>query len=170
MALLISLKQIRLMYALSLVYLAVLGLEALLFQDIIVFDPRQHLFTFEYYTYYMQEWVMPSYWEEYSPLILLVVLGMNLGFSSLSQFFLLFMWLGKYEKDTISIAKPWLFLSYWVVVGLDLGIRWFLKNQIEYYRVFMYGSFPALLALLILIHFRKIVFSSIKPYYLIENI
>lgn len=125
------------------IFLMIFVLEMLCFRDIVIVDPQVHNISYENWGWFIKEWEMPMYWERYSEQITIAAHTLNSIFRFIFGAFTVFIFAA---SDRFSLRKVWVFFSVAAIAVADIGIRFFIKYNVDFYRLYMYAIYNALMA------------------------
>lgn len=127
-------------------FLVIFLLEIVLFRDIIVVDPRVHHISYENWSFWI-EWTPPPYWSAHSALILSGALLVHTAFQALYTVFLVYIFL---KNSQFSLKRRYIVLAVIGLICTDLLLRWYIRCHVDFYRLYMYSTYSALMSLYII--------------------
>ena len=129
------------------------AVELLLLYGFIIVNPAYHLISYENWRWLVDEWTPPVYWELYSNEILLATMVINWIFKLFFDVFLIYMLV---HPERVSLRRRTIVLTFLLLVAADLGIKYYLKYNIDFYRLYMRSIYTEMLSLYMLYCGRRL--------------
>ena len=136
----------------ALVFQAIFLIELIGLWGMIVVDPKVHLISYENWGWLCQEWQQPAWQHNYFTQITGTALALNWVAQVLFWANAVYVWL---HRERFGHSRPVIAAEIVLVTAAALFIRWYIKYNVDFYRLFMYAIYPELLMLLQLVWVLK---------------
>lgn len=131
----------------GIVFQLFLAVELFLFYDVIIMDPAVHKISYESWFWFIDEWIPPAYWSSYSETITTALAALNRMFQLLFGIFLIYIFI---HRDRFSFRAKTIILTVIAIVLADVSIRYYIKYNVYFYRLYMYSIYNEMMALYML--------------------
>lgn len=136
----------------ALVFQVIFLVELVGLWEMIVVDPGVHRISYENWGWLINDWQAPAYWENYFLRILAVAQALNVAAQVLFWANAVYVWL---HRERFGHSRPIIAAEIVLVTAAALAVRWYIKYNVDFYRLFMYAIYPELLMLLQLVWVLK---------------
>lgn len=136
----------------ALVFQVIFLVELVGLWEMIVVDPGVHRISYENWGWLINDWQAPAYWENYFLRILAVAQALNVAAQVLFWANAVYVWL---HRERFGHSRPVIAAEIVLVTAAALAVRWYIKYNVDFYRLFMYAIYPELLMLLQLVWVLK---------------
>lgn len=136
----------------ALVFQVIFLVELVGLWEMIVVDPGVHRISYENWGWLINDWQAPAYWENYFLRILSVALALNWVAQVLFWANAVYVWL---HRERFGHSRLAIAVEIVLVTAAALAVRWYIKYNVDFYRLFMYAIYPELLMLLQLVWVLK---------------
>ena len=136
----------------ALVFQVIFLVELVGLWEMIVVDPGVHRISYENWGWIINDWQPPAYWEHNSLRILAVAQALNVAAQFLFWANAVYVWL---HRERFGHSRPAIAVEIVLVTAAALAARWYIKYNVDFYRLFMYAIYPELLMLLQLVWVLK---------------
>lgn len=136
----------------ALVFQVIFLVELVGLWEMIVVDPGVHRISYENWDWLINDWQAPAYWENYFLRILAVAQALNVAAQVLFWANAVYVWL---HRAQFRLSRPIIAVEIVLVTAAALAVRWYIKYNVDFYRLFMYAIYPELLMLLQLVWVLK---------------
>ena len=143
----------------ALVFQVIFLVELVGLWEMIVVDPGVHRISYENWGWLINDWQAPAYWENYFLRILSVALALNWVAQVLFWAHAAYVW---FHRAQFRLSRPIIAVEIVLVTAAALAVRWYIKYNVDFYRLFMYAIYPELLVLLQLVWVLKAASCSAK--------
>ncbi len=143
----------------ALVFQVIFLVELVGLWEMIVVDPGVHRISYENWGWLINDWQAPAYWENYFLRILSVALALNWVAQVLFWANAVYVWL---HRERFGHSRLAIAAEIVLVTAAALAVRWYIKYNVDFYRLFMYAIYPELLMLLQLVWVLKAASCSAK--------
>lgn len=132
----------------AVVFQLVFLLELVLFRDYVVVDPSVHHIGYEQWLEVLDAWKSESFYGRYGAALEVAVRTISMVFQILFDTGLIYL----FVKSGRFCLSRWKMLAGYIAVALlAAASAWFIKYNVDFYRLYMYSIFTELLALYALI-------------------
>lgn len=135
----------REMLVCALLFQVIFLVEVICFRNMIIVDPNVHIISYENWGYFIHDWQPPAYWTQYFLQINGTVQVLNVAAQALFWANAVYVWL---HRAQFRLSRPVIAVEIVLVTAAALAIRWYIKYNVDFYRLFMYAIYPELLMLL----------------------
>lgn len=136
----------------ALVFQAIFLIELVGLWGMIVVDPKVHLISYENWGWLCQEWQQPAWQHNYFTQITGTALALNWVAQVLFWANAVYVWL---HRERFGHSRLAIATEIVLVTAAALAVRWYIKYNVDFYRLFMYAIYPELLMLLQLVWVLK---------------
>lgn len=136
----------------ALVFQVIFLVELVGLWEMIVVDPGVHRISYENWGWLINDWQAPAYWENYFLRILAVAQALNVAAQVLFWANAVYVWL---HRERFGHSRLAIAAEIVLVTAAALAVRWYIKYNVDFYRLFMYAIYPELLMLLQLVWVLK---------------
>lgn len=141
----------------GMLFLVVFLLELVLFYDWIIIDPAVHHISYENWMWWINEWVPPKYWHDHLAVIVTTVRTVNLLFQIVFDINLAYIFI---KNNEFSVKRTRMLLAVGTMIVAKVLIHFYIKQNIDFYRLYMYSINNALTALYLLYWGSRHLFSD----------
>ena len=129
----------------ALVFQAIFLIELIGLWGMIVVDPKVHFISYENWGWLCQEWQQPAWQHNYFTQITGTALALNWVAQVLFWANAVYVWL---HRERFGHSRLAIAAEIVLVTAAALAVRWYIKYNVDFYRLFMYAIYPELLMLL----------------------
>ena len=127
-------------------------LEILIFHDIIIVDPSVHNVSYENWMWFVSEWKPPEYWTTHYETIIAAIEIINTVFQMIFGINIIYIFI---KIKEFSLKRIWFVVAVGVLILLDALIHYYIRYNVDFYRLYMYSTYNELISLYLIYCGRK---------------
>ena len=128
----------------GIIFQVVFLLEILFFHDIVIVDPSVHNISYDNWLWFVLEWNPPEYWVNNSEIITTIIGITNVLFQTLFSINIIYIFI---KIKEFSIKRVCFVLAICGLIALSVFVRYYIKYNVDFYRLYMYSMHNELISL-----------------------